>query len=148
VGVYIFAGKKTRTPGAYHRVDRNSGNPTSKLLRNTNEYIHPCVRSRIGLGGPGPEDMGIYKCEALKDWDFTAQRGSHEGFPADEGDHQPRVLWRKRSGTDNDGQKEMPESVLLPAEMVLLEQSRRVEDYVMNTPKTKRSKSSRRHSAR
>ncbi len=147
-GVYVLAGKKTRTPGAYHRVDPIGGQPTSKPLRNTNEYIHPCVRSRIGLGGPGVENQGIYKCKALKDWDFTVQRGSDGGFPADGGVHQPRVLWRKRSGTKDDGQKEMPESVLLPAEILLLEQSKRVEDYVMNTPKRKPSKSSRRQPKR
>jgi hypothetical protein len=146
-GLYVLAGTKIRTPGAYCRVDPRTGRTTTKLLRNTNEYIHPSVRSRLGCGGPGIEDRGGYDCKALKDWDFTFP-DSGEISPGDKGIHQPRVIWKKRNVNDNEGQAEMPESILMDTELVLLETNKKIEEYLMNLPKPKPPKSSRRRSKR
>jgi len=99
------------------------------------------------MGGPGIDDQGRYDCKALQDWDFTFQDAG-EISHADKGIHQPRVVWKKRSGNDDDGQTEMPESVLMDTELLLLETSKKVEDYVMSLPKPKQPKASRRRSKR
>ncbi|KAJ6028004.1 hypothetical protein N7540_003580 [Penicillium herquei] len=65
IGVYRLAGKTTRTPGQYHRVDPKTGLPTPYFLQNTNERVHSSVRVRLDLGGLGYDDEDIYKCRAL-----------------------------------------------------------------------------------
>lgn len=121
-GVYALAGAKTRTPGNYYRVDPYSGRPTRKRLKNTNEYIHPSVRSRVGLQGPGEQDRGIYEPEALRDWTFEAEPGQNaEGVS---------VVWVDRSGGNTGGQERIPEAVLLETEIALLRESPRVEEYL------------------
>lgn len=64
-GLYILAGKTTRTPGMYHRVDPQNALPTRQFLINTNERIHSSVRIRLELEGLGYDDVGLYKCPAL-----------------------------------------------------------------------------------
>lgn len=64
-GLYIFAGKTTRTPGLYHRVDPQNALPTRQFLVNTNERVHSSVRIRLELEGLGYDDIGLYKCPAL-----------------------------------------------------------------------------------
>ncbi|KAJ5716236.1 hypothetical protein N7493_008147 [Penicillium malachiteum] len=64
-GVYRLAGKTTRTPGQYHRVDPKTGLPTPYFLKNTNERVHSSVRVRLDLGGLGYDDEEHYKCRAL-----------------------------------------------------------------------------------
>lgn len=62
-GFYAAGGAVTRTPGMYTRTDPRNGNPTGKLLKGTNEYIHSSVRARFVLRGPGLDDKG--DCEFL-----------------------------------------------------------------------------------
>ncbi|KAJ5537355.1 hypothetical protein N7513_010541 [Penicillium frequentans] len=64
-GFYRLAGKTTRTPGQYRRIDPETGKTTSRFLVNTNERIHRSVRIRLDLGGLGFDDVGLYKCKAL-----------------------------------------------------------------------------------
>ena len=64
-GFYRLAGKTTRTPGQYCRIDPETGEPTSHFLVNTNETVHRSVRIRLDLGGLGYDDKDIYKCKAL-----------------------------------------------------------------------------------
>lgn len=64
-GFYHLAGKTTRTPGQYRRIDPETGRTTSRFLVNTNERIHRSVRIRLDLGGLGFDDVGLYKCKAL-----------------------------------------------------------------------------------
>lgn len=64
-GFYHLAGSTTRTPGQYHRIDCDSGQPTHEFLTDTNERIHRSVRIRLSLEGLGPGDEGRYKCRAL-----------------------------------------------------------------------------------
>lgn len=56
-----------RTPGRYQEIDINSGKPNGTPLKDTNEYVHRCVRERIEGGGPGiqvslPFSQSIYRC--------------------------------------------------------------------------------------
>jgi uncharacterized protein (DUF2235 family) len=134
VGVYALAGTKVRTPGNYYRVDPVTGRPTKKLLKNTNEYIHASARSRTGLGGPGIQDRGIYESKALREWQFSTEEPSGDAT-------KPMIVWTDHSDRD-EGQKVIPEAILLPTERVLLENNPRVEDYVLDikAPVKRRSK--------
>ena len=133
-GIYAFGGTKIRTPGNYYRIDPTTGRPTKKLLKNTNEYIHASVRSRTGLGGPGVQDRGVYESRALREWQFSTDEPSADG-------KDPLVVWTDHSDR-NEGQRVIPEAILLPIERVLLENSPKVEDYVldMKAPTKRRSK--------
>ena len=122
--IYTAAGTKTRTPGNYFRTDPLNGRPTSKHLKNTNEYIHASVRSRLGLGGPGSQDRGVYQPKALQDWTFGPD-------DKDTDSKEPMVTWTNHSERDT-GQRVIPEAVLLETERMLLGNSPKVEDYVLD----------------
>lgn len=65
IGFYKLAGKTTRTPGMYRRIDPETALPTDEFLENTNERIHRSVRIRLALEGLNYDDVGLYKCRAL-----------------------------------------------------------------------------------
>lgn len=102
-GLYVIDGRITRTPGGYYRVDPDTGRQTSKLLRETNEYIHPSARSRIEREGPGLDDKGVYHCPALDPYKLKRMDGTTT--------KRPSFIWapprRKRSNL-----RELPESPL------------------------------------
>ena len=108
-------------------MDQETGEPTGKPLRDTHEYVHPSVRSRIVLRGPGVEDEGEYDCEALDPYklrylDETADRG-------------PSAIWELRSRRKGSGsKKELPESPLWTFEKELLRESPRMYDYIYGKP--------------
>lgn len=144
-GIYSLTGAKTRTPGNYYRTDPHNGRPTSKRLKNTNEYIHASVRSRVGLQGPGTADRGVYEPPALKDWTFDTEpvppgRG-HGGAASG-----LMVVWTDHNTKRKGGQDKIPEATLTETELVLLRQSPRVYDYVhelrppMSTREKRRSR--------
>jgi uncharacterized protein (DUF2235 family) len=54
-----LTGTEPRTPGSYKATDPLSGEQTH-ILRDTREFIHPCVRTRMVLGGLGVNDKGLY----------------------------------------------------------------------------------------
>lgn len=135
IGIYSLAGRKRRTPGNYFRTDPVNGRPTSKRLKNTNEYIHASVRSRIGLGGPGIEDRGVYECKALDGWSFELDRQRADA-------NEPMIIW-KNSSEGRGGQMIIPEAALLETERPLLEMSPKVEDYVLDMRKPRKSRSKR-----
>ncbi|KAF7879158.1 hypothetical protein EAF04_000357 [Stromatinia cepivora] len=64
-GIWTLAGKETRTPGLYQRLDPNTGISIGIPMTHTNERIHSSVRIRLDLGGLGEDDMTKYKCPAL-----------------------------------------------------------------------------------
>ncbi|KIW38353.1 uncharacterized protein PV06_09325 [Exophiala oligosperma] len=136
-GLYSFTGARTRTPGAYYRVDPD-GRTTGKRLKNTNEYIHASVRARLGLQGPGVQDRGIYDPPALRDWTFDTEHVPGNGPDG------LMVVWTDRGGRGNKkgGQDKIPEARLSETEMVLLRQSPRVFDYVtdLRPPNVKHEK--------
>ncbi|KIX09379.1 uncharacterized protein Z518_00458 [Rhinocladiella mackenziei CBS 650.93] len=128
-GIYSLTGSKNRTPGNYYRTDPHTGRPMNKRLKNTNEYIHASVRSRLGLQGPGSQDRGVYDPPALRDWTFNTeivppgQGGGPDGL---------LVVWTNHSTRSRGGQDKIPEARLSETELVLLRQSSRVYDYVRN----------------
>jgi uncharacterized protein (DUF2235 family) len=126
-GIYAFAGTKVRTPGAYFRSDPLTGLPTQRRLKNTNEYIHASVRSRMGLRGPGLQDSGDYDPPALRDWTFATEPGPPgQGGNADGG----MVVWTNHSAGKSGGQQRIPEAILLQTELTLLRNSPHVEQYI------------------
>ena len=103
-GLYMIDGRITRTPGGYYRVDPDTGRQTSKLLRDTNEYIHPSARSRIELKGPGLNDEGVYNCPALDPYKLRRMDGTTT--------NRPSFFWAPRSRRKRSNLRELPESPL------------------------------------
>ena len=122
-GVYSIAGKTIRTPGSYTRMDPATGRPTRKALRNTNEYIHPSVRSRICLDGPGTQDRGLYGCKALEDYKLRMTGNRRK-------DNRPIAVWESRAKRKGVPRKILPESPLWETEMRLLQYSGNVQDFL------------------
>ena len=77
VGLVRLGGEVVRTPGRYYATNAKTGKITGRRLRNTNEYVHSCVRVRMALGGLGTQDKGRYNPTALKDWKLV--RGEEDG---------------------------------------------------------------------
>ena len=102
-GIYILGGRTPRTPGMYCRVDPETGESTGKPLRQTNEYVHPSARSRTVLKGPGVEDDGTYKSEALEDYKVR--------FVDETTNQRPIAVWRSRRKTTK--MRELPERYVL-----------------------------------
>jgi hypothetical protein len=71
-----LTGRIVRTPGDYHVIDPRTGKPTKTKLTNTCEFIHPAVRYRIQLKGPGIAESQTstakdnYDPMALKGWTY------------------------------------------------------------------------------
>ena len=104
IGIYVIDGRLTRTPGGYYRVDPDTGRQTSKMLRDTNEYIHPSARTRIELKGPGLDDEGTYHCPALDAYKLRQMDGTTM--------KRPSFLWVPRSRRKRSNLHELPESPL------------------------------------
>lgn len=148
-GPYAFTGSKTRTPGAYQRVDPYTGRPSGKRLKNTNEYIHASVRARVGLRGPGPQDRGDYNPPALADWTFEPEQAPVGAASQGQGGNLSdgmMVVWNFRGDKErHDGQARIPEAVLLETELALLRQFQAVDDYIrfMRPPSSGKRRSKR-----
>lgn len=89
-GIQVIAGQKVRTPGTYFATDPITGKITSRKLKDTQEFVHSCVRVRKDLGGLGTEDKGLYNPTSLvgyhlrgnaKDRNVRWEYGSKEGEP-------------------------------------------------------------------
>lgn len=66
-----ITGRKTRTPGQYHWTDPATGLPDPKrMLVDTQEFIHPCVRVRQALHGLGVDNSASYQPVALTGWNL------------------------------------------------------------------------------
>ena len=124
MGIYALGGMKVRTPGRYCLVDPTNGKPTREPLVDTHEYIHPCVRARLKLGGPGFSDRGRYECKALEDWKLTIEA-------KDDGGKMPSVFWRSRVRADEGFAKVLPEAPLKALETELLSYDPETRDYVL-----------------
>lgn len=152
-GPYALTGTKTRTPGAYQRVDPYTGKQTGKKLKNTNEYIHASVRARVGLRGPGPQDRGDYNPPALADWTFEPEPAPVGAATHGQGGNLSdgmMVVWNFRGDKDrHDGQTRIPEAVLLETELALLRQFQAVDEYIrfMRPPSSGKRRPKRYHGA-
>lgn len=124
--VYTLVGTEIRTPGDYYRVDRQTGKETSKPLKNTHEYIHPSVRTRTCLDGPGIEDRGDYESKALRGWSVTVDKENINKKNS-------TVIWRAPRGL-NFVNNVLPESILKETEWKMLEKSPEMYDYLAQDP--------------
>lgn len=135
-GLYAIGGGTTRTPGQYMATDPESGKPTRRPLRDTHEYVHASVRTRIVLRGPGVEDKGRYEPPAMDRWKLVVE------YPQEGGDRhhraKPDVFWRSRSHDTNVSTSVLPESPMWPMERRLLALDPDVEDEVLRPPPTRR----------
>lgn len=120
-GVYTVAGTTARTPGNYYRLDPKTGEPTRKLLRDTNEYIHASVRSRYVMEGPGYSEKGVYDPVALRPFRLKSERDIQLPTP---------WFW------EVDGPEAMilPEAPLRRVEKMLLKCSPDVLEYLEEPP--------------
>lgn len=139
-GIYALGGVKIRTPGRYTAVNPFNGKPTDDPLVQTYEYIHPCVRSRLKLGGPGINDHGEYECKSLRDWKLVIEAG-------EPGAKRPDIFWRSRARPQDGFVKFLPEAPLKQLEIELLQYDRETKDYVLK-PVGVRKRDSRRSRSR
>jgi hypothetical protein len=130
-GIYAIGGGTIRSPGRYYAVDSETGKMTSRPLRDTHEYIHPSVRTRFFLKGPGSEDRGLYDPESMDDWKLVVE------YPEGQG-RKPDVYWKARFSDRNVSTRVLPESPIWDAERTLLSMFRDMEDEVLRPPPTKR----------
>lgn len=137
-GIYAVGGTKIRTPGRYTAINPFDGKPTDDPLIDTYEYIHPCVRARFKLGGPGINDHGEYDCKSMRDWKLVIEAG-------EPGAKRPDIFWRSRTRPGDGFVKFLPEAPLKKLEMELLQYDRETKDYVLK-PVGVRKRESRRRS--
>ncbi|KAI9756227.1 MAG: hypothetical protein M1815_003951 [Lichina confinis] len=118
--MHFFAGKKARTPGQYFAIDPDSNWPTSRLLENTNEYVHASVRVRYGLQNLGPEDRGPYRPDALKNWKLMGDDGVGDGSTTDRPKGRPFWEYTGKDTRFDDGHGKIFEDELGDIEHELL----------------------------
>ena len=126
IGLYALAGSEVRTPGDYYEMDTVSGKPTRRPLKHTNEYIHASVRARMALDGPGIEDRGVYRPEALRGWKNSVAGGGSSGG-------QREVRWEYRSRRGGPVERVLPEDRMGEVEKILLNTSPVVADGVLGS---------------
>lgn len=138
--VYALGGVAIRKPGRYCAVDPTNGKETHDPLIDTREFIHPCVRARIKLRGPGINDKGTYECKSLRDWKLSIE--------TDEGAERPRISWLARDRPEEPGfVSRLPEAPLRPLEKELLAFDKETMEYVLR-PSGVRKRRSRRNRSR
>lgn len=137
-GVYALGGATTRTPGRYYVVDPQNGRETDIPLRDTHEYIHASVRSRVRLKGPGSDDKGTYAPRALEDWKLVVEYDD-EGYDGrGKRRTRPNVFWRLTTKQKVVSTRVLPEAPLHPLERELLEMDPEIEDAVLSPSPTAR----------
>jgi len=140
-GIYVLGGMKVRTPGRYCAVDPRNGKETGEPLEDTHEYIHPCVRARIKLGGPGIKDHGRYDCKALEDWKLMIEA-------REDGGKGPDVFWRSRSRPERGFTKILPEAPLKQLETEILQYDPETAEYVLKPSGVRQRRGTRDRSRR
>lgn len=119
--LYKFVGTTTRTPGQYKRLDDRTGEATEIAMRETNEHIHPAVRSRIKLQGPGLADKGFYQPPALEGFEMV--QSGPEGSNA--------VQWKLRKPGGSGEDVVLSEDRLGDIELELLKKSPEMYNFLM-----------------
>ncbi|TIA14653.1 hypothetical protein D6C81_06646 [Aureobasidium pullulans] len=141
-GIYALGGATTRTPGRYYVVDPTDGRKTDIPLQSTHEYMHPSVRSRLRLKGPGVNDEGLYEPKALRDWKLYVEYDGEKGRGG-----RPDIFWKLRASDRNVTARTIPEAPLWPLERELLEIDPEIEDFVLRPAPTGRNSVRRMHNA-
>lgn len=131
--IYALGGTAIRKPGRYCAIDPTNGKATNEPLIDTREYIHPCVRSRIKLKGPGIHDKGIYECRSLDDWKLVIEN--------EEGAKRPSIYWTSRDKPPPGFARELPEAPLKQLELDLLDYDPETFDYVTKPSGTRKRRS-------
>ncbi|KAH9877401.1 hypothetical protein IAQ61_002767 [Plenodomus lingam] len=130
-GAMALGGSTIRKPGHYTQVDPFTGRQTDRPLRQTNEYIHPSVRTRHRLEGPGILDRGAYECRALTDtYKLVVDYGLNNQRASD-----PEVYW-KIKWRDSAAVKILPEAPLWRLERELARRDSQTYDYIKRPPAT------------
>lgn len=120
-------------------MDPFTGRSTDRPLRQTNEYIHPSVRTRYRLQGPGQLDRGDYEARALSDsYKLLVDYGPNRERAGD-----PEIHWRIK-WKDTDAVKILPEAPLWRLERELARKDPDTYDYIKRPPPTKTRDSKRR----
>ena len=131
--------RQQRKPGQYTSVDPFTGRATDRPLRQTNEYIHPSVRTRFRLEGPGIQDRGLYEARALTDsYKLVVDYGTNNQRAGD-----AEVYW-KIKWRDTHAVKVLPEAPLWRLERELARRDPATYDYVKRSPATSSTKPKRR----
>ena len=125
-GFYVLGGRMTRTPGDHYEVDPDTGQETSDALRETMEYIHPSVRTRVVKRGPGVEDMGTYDAHPLDPYKLRPPNSERR-----------YAVWDPRS--KKSGLHLLPESPLWGMERLLLQEYPRMSDYLLTDGRVRAS---------
>lgn len=122
-------------------MDPQTGRSTHRPLRQTNEYIHPSVRTRFKLEGPGILDRGAYEARGLTaNYKLVVDYGPDIAKVASA---DPEVYWKIRS-RDTDGVRTLPEAPLWRLERELARKDPKIYDYYKRPPATASTKKSRR----
>ena len=137
-GIYNAGGVALRKPGRYCAVDPNTGKETGEPLMDTREYIHPSVRARFTLKGPGVDDDGRYECKPLRPWKLVIES---EG-----GQQRPMISWIARDEAEEGFAREIPEAPLRELEKELLEYDQETMEYVLRPSGVRRRRSTRKKS--
>ncbi|KAF1836948.1 hypothetical protein BDW02DRAFT_577534 [Decorospora gaudefroyi] len=138
-GAYALGGSILRQPGQYTAVDPNTGRATDRPLRQTNEYIHPSVRTRYRLEGPGIQDRGIYEARGLTEsYKLCVDYGTNIQRAGD-----AEVYW-KIKWRDSQAVKVLPEAPLWRLERELARRDPATYDYVKRPPATSSARKSKR----
>ena len=133
--LYALGGRKVRTPGRYCAVDPTNGQQTKEPLEDTHEYVHPSVRARIKLKGPGINDRGIYECKALENWKLVIESSGDSKLP--------EVFWKSRSRPEDGFTKILPEAPLGRLEREILGYDLDTRDYVLRPSGVRRRRRTR-----
>lgn len=118
----MLGGRTKRTPGEYYRVDPETGRETTTPLRDTREYVHPSVRTRLQLHGPGVEDDSEYHASPLDDYRIRKPKGERR-----------TTMWEPRNRKAG---QPLPESPLLRTERDLLYEDPKMWSYLMGRPES------------
>ncbi|PSN72072.1 hypothetical protein BS50DRAFT_597501 [Corynespora cassiicola Philippines] len=141
-GLFALGGNSWRTPGQYYAVDPFTCRQTDRPLRQTNEYIHPSVRTRIRLQGPGIGDKGLYDSRGLTDhYKLVVDYGSATSKSGD-----PDVFWKLRF-KDSDAVRVLRESPLWSLERELARKDPDTYDYIKRPPASGTGSKKRRSAA-
>ena len=107
-------------------------------MGDTNEYIHPSVRTRYRLEGPGIQDRGLYEARALTDsYKLVVDYGANNSRAGD-----AEVYW-KIKWRDTMAVKVLPEAPLWRLERELAKRDPATYDYIKKPPATTSTRSKR-----
>jgi len=130
-GLYVLGGSTRRTPGEYYAVDPDTGRTTGRPLRDTCEYMHPSVRVRMQLEGPGVGDHGTYDPKGLDNWKLVIKYSDGE-------ERRPIIYWKSRSHETDVSTRILHESPLWSYERELLKLYPGIDRYILRPLPTRR----------